>query len=388
MGAFNFQNNNKRGTKMNKKSSKVLKVTLSMVLSAILMITSVTPAFAVSYNGSASYKSGKYYKALTKVKLTGDKRKDIVNIAKSQVGYQEGNNSSQLAGTVKGKNNYTEYGRWYGMQDMWCAMFVSWCANVAGVKTSVIPKHSYTVSGLKTFINWGRAYSRASVAAGSYTPKAGDIIYFKSSRNSAITNHVGIVTKYSGKTIYTIEGNTSSKTISTNGGMVAEKSYSITNTYIVYICSPNYDGSSAPTPPAADVTIPTLRNGSKGFRVKALQYMLNYHVKAGLSVDGDFGPATRGAVIKFQKAKGLSQDGIVGKNTWGKLISVNQSKSSNRPNLTKAIQVLLNNKISAKLTVNGNFNKNTENAVIKFQKSKRIKANGIVNAQTWKYLLS
>ncbi len=110
-----------------------------------------------------------------------------------------------------------------------------------------MPSHAYTPSGLNWFKDRGLAYSRATVAKGGYTPKAGDIIYFKSSRNSNICNHVGIVTGYSGGTVYTVEGNTSSATISTNGGAVAAKSYSISNTYIVYICSPKYSGGSIST---------------------------------------------------------------------------------------------------------------------------------------------
>ena len=141
-------------------------------------------AYALSYSDSSSYKSGKYYTRLTNVELTGNQRVDIVNVAKSQVGYQESGSSSKLSGTVKGSGNYTEYGRWYGMQDKWCAMFVSWCANVAGISTSIVPSHSYTPTGLNWFISRGRAYSRATVAKGGYTPQAGDIIYFKSSRNS------------------------------------------------------------------------------------------------------------------------------------------------------------------------------------------------------------
>lgn len=219
------------------------------LLSLLLVVASLVGLVAVSivpqvqglsYSGSSSYKSGKYYTNLTKVTLTGDQRTDIVNIAKSQVGYQEGSSSSQLSGTVKGSGNCTEYGRWYGLQDMWCAMFVSWCAYVAGVSTSVVPKHCYTPSGLSWYQSRGLAYSRANVAAGKYTPQPGDIIYFRSSRNQNPTNHVGIVTKYSGGTVYTIEGNTSSATVSTNGGAVCSKSYSISNTYIVYICKPNY----------------------------------------------------------------------------------------------------------------------------------------------------
>lgn len=190
---------------------------------------------------AGSYMSGKYYTALQNVSLTGNNRTDIVNIAKSQIGYMEGNNENQLDGlTTNGSGNYTEYGRWYGLQDMWCAMFVSWCANQAGVDTSVIPKTASTVTALNYFIKQGTAHTRASIAAGEYTPKTGDIIFYKSERNTAITNHIGIVTSFSGTTINAIEGNTSSATISTNGGCVRSKSYSITNTFIVYVCSPKY----------------------------------------------------------------------------------------------------------------------------------------------------
>lgn len=217
-----------------------IKKFVTLILILVLLLQPIS-AFALDYSGSTSYASGKYYSALTAVVLTGRLRTDIVNIARSQVGYQEGSSSSQLSGEIKGDGNYTEYGRWYGLQDMWCAMFVSWCADTAGVPQSVIPSHSFTVEGLNKFIEWGRAYTRAQVSSGKYTPHPGDIIYYKSSRNTNKTNHVGIVTSYSGTTVYTVEGNTSSATISTNGGAVCSKSYDISNTYIVYICSPDYD---------------------------------------------------------------------------------------------------------------------------------------------------
>lgn len=230
---------------MNKIVKTIVCVFVSVALFCSISVTTPIPVSVLSYKGSSSYKSGKYYTALKKVSLTGNQRKDIVNVAKSQVGYQESSSSHKLSGEVRGNGNKTEYGRWYGLQDMWCAMFVSWSANVAKVSTSIIPKHSFTPTGLNWFKNRGRAYSRAKVAAGKYKPQPGDVIYFKSPRNNNPTNHVGIVTKYSGKTVYTIEGNTSSATVSTNGGAVASKSYSINNTYIVYICKPDYKDSSA-----------------------------------------------------------------------------------------------------------------------------------------------
>ena len=116
--------------------------------------------------------------------------------------------------------------------------------------------------------------------------------------------------------------------------------------------------------------------------------MLNYYTSAGLKIDGQFGANTVSAVKKFQKAKGLTQDGIVGPATWAKLCATSQSTSSYKANLTKAVQTLLNAKISAGLSVDGAFGAKTKAAVFKFQKAKGLSQTGTVNATTWKYLLA
>lgn len=66
----------------------------------------------------------------------------------------------------------------------------------------------------------------------------------------------------------------------------------------------------------------TLKLGSKGNEVKALQGKLN------LIEDGIFGPITEEAVKDFQKKNGLIADGIVGPKTWEKL-GVTQSRYIN-----------------------------------------------------------
>src|SRR5688572_29534524 len=69
-------------------------------------------------------------------------------------------------------------------------------------------------------------------------------------------------------------------------------------------------GSTAPaTAPDEQLTL-----GDRGPEVKLLQQALN-RFGAGLDADGDFGPATRGAVIAFQTARALSPTGVVGKET-------------------------------------------------------------------------
>lgn len=72
---------------------------------------------------------------------------------------------------------------------------------------------------------------------------------------------------------------------------------------------------SAPTPE------PILRTGSRGEDVKTLQarlHDLGYYTD---EVDGQFGAATKAAVIEFQKANGLEADGMVGSETKALLYS-------------------------------------------------------------------
>ena len=62
-----------------------------------------------------------------------------------------------------------------------------------------------------------------------------------------------------------------------------------------------------------------LRKGDHGENVEELQrrlVKLGFHLGA---VDGDFGPLTQAAVLKFQAENNLATDGIVGPKTWGVL---------------------------------------------------------------------
>ena len=71
-----------------------------------------------------------------------------------------------------------------------------------------------------------------------------------------------------------------------------------------------------------EVKLNTLKRGSTGAQVKALQTLLiGYGYSCGNSgADGNFGQATDAAVRAYQKANGLTVDGSVGPATWGKLL--------------------------------------------------------------------
>ena len=175
---------------------------------------------------------------------TGNMAEDIVAVAKTQLGYHEGS----LAGTSSGSDNYTKYGVWYGNYvgdssfgwGQWCAMFVSWCANQAGIPNDIVYYHAYCPYGVTWFKNQGR-WQASAYQGGSYVPKRGDIIYFKNSQG--IAGHIGIVDYVSGSTVYTLEGNTSSATYDPNGNVATDKSYALSSSYILGYGIPNYSNT-------------------------------------------------------------------------------------------------------------------------------------------------
>ena len=113
---------------------------------AILAATLATPAAAIqpSYNVGAAYSKSKFYDRLLAVEATGDQRYDVMSVALSQLGYHEGNSTSEMNGlNPSGSLNFVEYNRnigtvggSYGFE--WCAAFVSWCLRQAGVPTSAV----------------------------------------------------------------------------------------------------------------------------------------------------------------------------------------------------------------------------------------------------------
>jgi hypothetical protein len=114
----------------------------------------------------------------------------------------------------KGNNGGQKFWSWWGYsyRVAWCAIFVSWCAEQAGIPRDVIPKYQGCTDGVSQFKGLGRWKDS------SYVPQAGDIIFFDSPSNSG---HTGIVVRCDGTTVYTIEGNTSDQ--------VAERSYNKAN---------------------------------------------------------------------------------------------------------------------------------------------------------------
>lgn len=240
-------------------------------------------------------------------------------------------------------SNDSVFGRWYGLNHAaWCAMFVSYCLNKSG--NGALIKGAQTAKGY-SLCSKGIAFFKKHHAWHSAKDAVpGDVVFFDWEHDLA-PNHTGFVYKNFPKKGYmlTVEGNTAgdAKGDQSNGGgvFVKKRFYGV----IMGVGRPAYDTAPvvapatlkplpAPTEPVAPVVVtidpvkpvspapapkpvakPTLKVGSKGADVKTLQK------KLGITVDGDFGPKTKAAVVAFQKKHSLIADGVVGSQTWAAL---------------------------------------------------------------------
>ena len=78
--------------------------------------------------------------------------------------------------------------------------------------------------------------------------------------------------------------------------------------------------ATPPTSEVMDEDMETLKVNSRGSQVRTLQRLLNAIIGTNLVVDGDFGPATKSAVITYQNSRKLEADGVVGPMTWKRLL--------------------------------------------------------------------
>ena len=129
---------------------------------------------------------------------TGNQAVDLAAVALTQMGYTDSANGVQES---------SKYGDWYGLPNAyWCAMFVSWCADQAGISRLVIPPFASCTTSIKTFQRMGR-WQNGPYWGGTYTPKMGDLIYYDWS-GTGISSHVGIVLYVEDGWVYSVEGNT------------------------------------------------------------------------------------------------------------------------------------------------------------------------------------
>ena len=135
----------------------------------------------------------------------------IAQIAESQVGVREegGNNNGPMVREYQ-RASWLKPGPW-----AWCAAFVDWCLLQAVVIHGGVKWARPQTAGAYDLEGWAKGkydervprYWRV-VPANSTPPRRGDIVTFT-------WPHVGIVTRYDGNIVTTVEGNTGAKTTGT-----------------------------------------------------------------------------------------------------------------------------------------------------------------------------
>lgn len=242
-------------------------------------------------------------------------RQKVVSKAKSYLGCKESDGSHKKI--INLYNSHKPLARSYAVKytDEWCATFVS-AVGIALGYTDIMP----TECSCSRMIDLYKAKGRWE-ENDAYVPSPGDIIMYDwqdsgKGDNTGNPDHVGFVVSLNGTSMTVIEGN--------KGEAVAYRTLNVNGRYIRGYCLPDYASKATPAATGGaktvTVTLPVLRNGSKGDSVEALQMLLNCNGYSCGRVDGEFGANTESAVKKFQKAKGLAQDGIVGKATWSSLL--------------------------------------------------------------------
>jgi peptidoglycan hydrolase-like protein with peptidoglycan-binding domain len=126
------------------------------------------------------------------------------------------------------------------------------------------------------------------------------------------------------------------------------------------------------------------REGDAGPNVKTIQYLLRQRGST-IVADGDFGPATKSAVVSFQSANGLVADGIVGPNTWSKLVVTVDVGSSGEA--VRGLQVQLNKNGYSSIVVDGVYGTATGNAVTDFKTKHALTGGTTVGPTTWEHLV-
>jgi hypothetical protein len=239
--------------------------------------------------------------------------KDVVRVATAELGHGE-----------TGGNNITKYGTWYGVQDSWCAIFVSYVFARAGMplRIDTAKGFAYCPSG----VTWFKSHSPWKWVSKGSAAQVGDIVFYdwKPGTSQSDAWHVGIVVSIdSSGQVTCIDGNYGSYP-----AKVSRHAHPMANIY--GYARPPYDGVSG-TPETAIVPWPgryftltsPLTEGSDVLvwqqRMIAKGYDLGNTGPSDKGDDGEFGPVCYAAAKDFQGKNNLEIDGIIGPETWAKL---------------------------------------------------------------------
>lgn len=164
-------------------------------------------------------------------------------------------------------SNRTKYGRWYGVDGVaWCVQAVQYWHNAAG---SPLP---YKTASCTALLKWYRAHDPGCIVKAPQ-PHCIGIMCFGQGKY-----HIGIIERVSGRTVTTIEGNTSASGSQDNGGAVLRKTRDI-SLFVAFI---------RPRPAAGENKMDIVKGStsSEVSMIKAIQ------AAVGANADGEIGTQT------------------------------------------------------------------------------------------------
>ena len=210
-------------------------------------------------------------------------------------------------GSNKVKYNTAYYGREVsGSAYPWCCAFIWWLFDKCDA--SELFYGGKKTASCTTLMNFYKKKGQTST-----TPKVGSLVFFNWGSGTK-AKHIGIVKKVNADgSFYTIEGNTAIGNDSNGGEVMERKRYKY---QVIAFAYPYTGGEKKVT-----VKLPTLKRGSKGDSVKALQILLNGNGYNCGAVDGDFGLKTESALRRYQVDHELTQDAIAGAKTWNSILN-------------------------------------------------------------------
>jgi uncharacterized protein (TIGR02594 family) len=133
----------------------------------------------------------------------GDVGKKIVELAAAEVGVKEEGGENKGDRIVEYRKSVKGEGEDPNAAEAWCADFVSYVTEKAGVPINDGKGEDY----VQSMADWAKGKGRFKEAG--HQPKPGDIIVFEWGDNNGKLDHTGIVEKVENGRVYTIEGNSS-----------------------------------------------------------------------------------------------------------------------------------------------------------------------------------
>ncbi|MGC0366238.1 hypothetical protein ABH922_004222 [Rhodococcus sp. 27YEA15] len=96
-----------------------------------------------------------------------------------------------------------------GVDEQWCADFVSWIMKESGRPLSNLNSGSWRIPGVYTLQEYYQGIDAYAENDGSYTPEVGDVVIYDSTR--WIGQHTNFIVSVDGDTAVTVGGNESGK---------------------------------------------------------------------------------------------------------------------------------------------------------------------------------